>query len=357
MPSLHARLPDAARVAHALLIVLSLSAPLTVGAQPAASPAASPLAVNNIVQNAVIGPAPAGALRQNTLPLTTVSEVSILGTANSHLGAREPFADRALSARDFGARRINGWQDKAPRAPWVAPLSSLVIPGSGQGLLGQQRSVAYLVVEAFLIIRSSQAYHADQNARKRYRTLAADVARAEFGASRPDGAWEYYEEMGKYEASGAFDKGTAGVFTPESDVSTFNGKQWELAREQFWDIDHPPATNAPEYQRALNYYKSRAVQGSFMWSWRDNSLYQTAFLEAIDESNNSNQRYVTTIGFVAANHLVSLIDAYVTVRLRRYGGAGLSAASVNTKLLPMGVNGARGYGMAMGVTIPVTGWR
>jgi hypothetical protein len=301
---------------------------------------------------------PSGPMRTAELPWSiSTSTEGRVNTWRNEPAVPQSRLDGVPGASDIGAR-TGQIQSPAVRAPWVAPLSSLVIPGSGQALLRQQRSVAYLVAEAFLVIRSWRSYRDDQDARDRYRALAADVARAGFGSVRPDGPWEYYEEMEKYESSGRFDAGSGGVLVPEPDASTFNGKQWELAREQFWsDPAVPPPQDSPEYKRALDYYRSRAVQGSFQWSWRDHQLEHTAFRETIDESNKSNQRYVTAIGFVAVNHLASLIDAYVTVRLRRYGGAGLSAASVNTKVLPMGPSGDRGYGMALGVTIPVSGVR
>ncbi|MBC8085742.1 MAG: hypothetical protein H7Z40_00635 [Phycisphaerae bacterium] len=344
----------AAKAARANVCVIALlaAAPISVIAQTVPTPAA-----HTNGQSAEMGPAPAGPSVKIAAFLSNGHEsLSPLGL-NDRLGGAGAAADDARAARHLGQPQLRGFQDRAPRAPWFAPLSSLVLPGSGQGMLRQPRALAYLVVEAFLVIRSTQAYRDDQNARTTYRTLAADIARQGFGSSKPDGPWEYYEEMAKHEASGAFDKGTAGQFIPETDISTFNGKQWELAREQFWDIDNPPPVGSQVYQRAVDYYKTRAVQGSFQWSWRDNRLYLTAFREAIDDSNQSNQRYVNAIGLVAANHLVSLIDAYVTVRLRRYGGAGLSSANLNTRLLPLGVRGDRGYGMAVGVTIPIKSGR
>jgi hypothetical protein len=36
---------------------------------------------------------------------------------------------------------------------WVRPISSAIIPGSGQLMAGQDRGVVYLAVEAFLLIQ------------------------------------------------------------------------------------------------------------------------------------------------------------------------------------------------------------
>ncbi len=244
-----------------------------------------------------------------------------------------------------------------PRATWLAPLASAAVPGAGQGLLRQQRALAYVVAESFLLLRAVRSHREYEDAKVRYRQLAADVARSSFGGPRPDGPWEYYEEMEKYESSGAYSLGGPGQLIPETDLQTFNGQQWLLARQQFWANADVPPSNPQEYTRALDYYVIRAVPNEFLWSWRDHGNEYAEFKQRIKDSNNSNQRYVTAVAVVAANHLVSLIDAYVTVRLRRYGGAGLQSASLQTKVVPSGLIGDPGYRMAMGVTIPVAGIR
>jgi hypothetical protein len=61
--------------------------------------------------------------------------------------------------------------------------------------------------------------------------LAADVARKPFGGAQPVGAWEYYEAMEKYLASGVFDRVPGGAVDPETDETTYNGARWLLARQ------------------------------------------------------------------------------------------------------------------------------
>ena len=39
------------------------------------------------------------------------------------------------------------------RAPWWAPIASVLVPGTGQAMLGQERGVAYLVAEGYLLIQ------------------------------------------------------------------------------------------------------------------------------------------------------------------------------------------------------------
>lgn len=337
----------------AIVVALLIAAPVTASAQ--SSRVEEPL--SRKLELAVSDTRPAGVVRSNDALGDKHSALSATGAVGL-LSPSVSASPDVLQPWQSPGPRTSAFQVPARQASWLAPLASAVVPGTGQALLKQQRSLAYVVAETFLVLRAVQSNKDYRTARDRYRELAADVARVKFGAVRPVGPWEYYEEMVKFDASGVYSSGGPGQLIPETDVSTFNGKQWLLARQQFWtNANVPPAPDKPEYKRALDFYASRAVKDSFLWSWRDQTLAQTEFRERITESNNSNQRYVTAVSFVAANHIVSLIDAYITVRLRRYGGAGLSSASLNTTLVPMGIAGDRRYGMALGVTIPVAGIR
>ncbi|MDQ6611282.1 MAG: hypothetical protein M3Y64_02525, partial [Gemmatimonadota bacterium] len=111
---------------------------------------------------------------------------------------------------------------KARRAPLLAPLASLLMPGSGQALMRQQRSVGYLVVEGFLVLQAVRAQHDVNLAKANFRSIAANIARAGFGADRPNGPWDYYETLEEFSASGSYDLGGA-RFSPETDETTYNG--------------------------------------------------------------------------------------------------------------------------------------
>lgn len=228
----------------------------------------------------------------------------------------------------------------AQKAPWWAPAVSAVVPGAGQFVLGQQRSVAYLVAEGFLVVQALSAQRDGNRDRNEYRALASDVARRNFGQSRPTGPWEYYESMEKFLESGVFDKIAGGAVNPETDETTFNGARWRLARETFWrnPLVAPPDTSA-EYARALDFYVSRAVRDEYRWSWRDAQLQQDVYRQTIASANRSYQRAVNLAGLIGANHLTSVIDAYVTVRIRRYGGvrvAGLQLDGIDNSVQFMG---------------------
>ncbi|MCE2902618.1 MAG: hypothetical protein ACK5XT_02180 [Gemmatimonas sp.] len=251
----------------------------------------------------------------------------------------------ALRSRGSAERRDPpGWPaPMAPAtgaAPWWAPVVSLVVPGSGQYALKQQRSVAYVVAEGFLVLQYRNAQRDGNRERDAYRTLAADVARRRFGGTRPLGDWDYYESLEQFVESGAFDRVPGGAVDPETDPTTYNGTRWLLARQTFWrDPDAPPLVSSPEYQRALAFYLQSAVREEFRWSWRDEQLAQNVYIETIRSANRSYQRAVNMLGVVAVNHLVSLVDAYVNVRIRRFGGVGvggLQVEQVHTGFAPVG---------------------
>lgn len=226
------------------------------------------------------------------------------------------------------------------RAPWWAPIASGVLPGAGQFALGQQRGVAYLVAEGFLVLQAIAAQRDGDRERERYRTIASDVARKQFGGARPVGSWDYYESMEARLESGAFDRIPGGAVDPETDTATYNGSRWLLARETYWlNPNVNPGVGTPEYARALAKYAREAVTDDFRWSWRDAQLQQDVYKQTIRSANRSYLRSVNLAGVVGANHLASLVDAYISVRIRRFGGAGIAGVKVDgisTHVVPIG---------------------
>jgi hypothetical protein len=202
-------------------------------------------------------------------------------------------------------------------APWYAPLASLAVPGLGQTLLHQNRGLGYFAVELYSFLGyRTETIEADRG-RDRYRSLARDVARAFFGPNRPDGPWAYYEAMEKFDASGAFDRIPGGDVDPEVDVTTFNGSIWKLARDTFWpDPNVTPPLNSPAYINAVNMYSQRAVQPAFQWSWQNAALEHDLYKRSISLSNDSFRRAREQLGILVANHLLSMADAFATIRVR-----------------------------------------
>ena len=219
------------------------------------------------------------------------------------------------------------------RRVWWAPLLSAVVPGLGQGMLRQQRGVVYVAAEGYLVLRALGAQRDAREQREAYREIARTVARAGFGGDRPVGEWAYYERLQYVLESGAFNRTPGAGFTPESDPSTFNGSIWLLARETFWrDPNQAPDPSSPEFQRALAFYQQRAAGEAFLWSWRDAQLEQDLYRQTIDRSNESSRLARQMVGLLLANHALSLVDSYVSVRLRLYGDGPAGTVGVGGSL-------------------------
>ena len=211
-------------------------------------------------------------------------------------------------------------RDSAPPATAWAVLASAVVPGTGQALLGQDRFIAYLAVEAFAWARYRSDAREGQRARASYRRLASEVARRPFSATRPVGDFEYYERMEKFAESGVFDAIEGGTVEPETDTTTANGAIWLLARQTYWaDPNVPPPVETLEYARASAFYRERAIRPDYRWSWANARLEYAEFRRTIRRSNNAYRTSLQDLGLVIANHALSTVDAFITVRLRRQG--------------------------------------
>ncbi|HEX2718944.1 MAG TPA: hypothetical protein VHM67_14830, partial [Gemmatimonadaceae bacterium] len=155
-------------------------------------------------------------------------------------------------------------------------------------------------------------------ARRQYRDLALRVSRASFQGPKPVGNFEYYETMEHWIASGQYDTdGGASGIQPEADTTTFNGALWLLARRTYWSTPTtpPPAGSAAE-SAALAFYVRSAVRPEFAWSWRAAPLQQDEYRRRIQASNEAFRRAAHDVGAVLANHLLSTVDAYISMRLR-----------------------------------------
>lgn len=219
-------------------------------------------------------------------------------------------------ARELGIARRRG-------APWWAPVASAIVPGAGQAAMGQDRWIAFAAFEGAALLRYSADRQEGLRERRTYRRLANQVARALYTTgSPPSGAFEYYEAMERWVESGVYDAEPGGELEPESDLTTFNGSIWLLARQTYWTRpDSTPDAGSDAYRQALEFYDRRAVRPAYRWSWRNAQLEQDLYRRAIDRSNAAFRRSAEDLAAVLANHVLSTVDAYVTVRLRRRTGA------------------------------------
>jgi hypothetical protein len=220
------------------------------------------------------------------------------------------------------------------RAAWLRPAASLVIPGSGQLLGRAERGALYLAAEALVVTRYLSLHRDGRQAAAQYRDLAFTVARGPFAPQVRDTAFEYFEAMGKYLESGPFSVGSGAVLVPPQDERTFNGRIWLLARQTFFK--HPdsiPDPNSVAYQRALDFYRRRAVGPGFQWSWRGAAIEQDLFRQTIRASDEAFRHARDQLGILLANHLLSAVDAWISHRLGGRGRRGGVSGGVGLPLV------------------------
>jgi hypothetical protein len=209
----------------------------------------------------------------------------------------------------------------SPDSAWWVPLSSTLLPGLGQMRLGQNRFVAYLAVEGYALLGWASGEAAVRREVRTFRALARDVGRAFVDGNQAIGSWDYYEAMEKKIESGVFSRTPGLTVSPETDIETFNGDLWLKSRQLHWtNPGVEPPISSPQYQAALDYYQERAVRDNFRWSWRNAQLEWDDYRQSIRRKNDASREARHYLALVAVNHLLSTVDAFVTLRLR--GGLG-----------------------------------
>ncbi len=192
-----------------------------------------------------------------------------------------------------------------------------MIPGIGQFLHRQNRGAVYVAFEGLFLIRFL-AFHAEGRRESRqYRDLAFTVARAAYVPMSRDTVFEYFEQLAKFLESGPFDTDPGPALVPPMDEDSYNGSVWALARRTFLpDPDSIADVDSEEYQRALEFYRQRAVGPNFLWSWRNAGLEQDLYRQSIRRSDEGFRRATRQLGLLLANHVISAVDALITGRLR-----------------------------------------
>jgi hypothetical protein len=199
---------------------------------------------------------------------------------------------------------------------WFRPIASLIAPGTGQLMAGRERAAVFMAAELYLVARVLQLNKEAHRESDRFRDLAFEVARRSFAAERRDTVFEYYETMERFDESGAYDLDGGPGFVPENNAETYNGSMWLLARRTYWeDPDVAPDPTSTEFQRALQFYQSRAVGPNYRWSWNGASLEHEVFRQSIRRSDSAFRRTQNQLGLLLANHVLSAVDALITSRL------------------------------------------
>jgi hypothetical protein len=237
--------------------------------------------------------------------------------------------------------------DRGPGGTWFAPQSdvrlepglamaaSVVVPGAGQFLLGNDRWVPYVALEIWGWISIFERRARARSLARDYRDLAWYVARRVSVGERRDTIFEYYEEMTHYAASGTWDSDpeAAGV-QPELDGRTFNGDLWDLSRSLFFPGGFNYQPGSAPYEQALAYYLRNAMPPTFTWAWGDSFLEQQSFRELIRRSDEAYRSSTQFLGLLLANHVVSAVDALVIGRLQ--GGSSESHFRIGSEFEPTG---------------------
>lgn len=217
---------------------------------------------------------------------------------------------------------------RAERAevPPLSPvfLASAVLPGAAQLLIGDDRWIPYMAVEAWALISYVQQRQSARSLEQRYRDLAWQVARRVSVGERRDSVFEYYEAMAHYPSSGEWLPGGS----PERQDSTFNAAIWRLAQSLYVPGGEAANPDAPGYQQALAYYLQRAIPPSHAWAWGASNLERRVYADLIRESDAAFRTATRYLGFIVANHITSAVDALVTTRLRQLAGTEVDLESV-----------------------------
>lgn len=201
----------------------------------------------------------------------------------------------------------------------LAPVASAVVPGTGQIILGNNRSIAYMAVEVIGWWRYRKHVNERASQEAAFKELARRVARSHFAPDAGDGNWTYYEMMRDYVESGDFTTSDNGTIVPPTDTSTFNGHVWLDALRT-----HSSTSEA------LAQYEQRAVKPELQWSWRNARLQWDLFSQLTGKRNDANRSANIDLLLLAGNHLLSMVDAFGTFRLQvrpaEGGGASLGAS-------------------------------
>ena len=233
-----------------------------------------------------------------------------LAAVPSRAAAQLPLA--ATSALRPSPSPLFAAADPGPAASFA---TSLALPGLGQYRQGQRRWIVYAALEAATLAFFAHARSEAAGLRRDYRNLAWSAARSPLGAQmRVDGDFDYYERLSHWQASGLWDTDPARAgLQPETDPATWNGSIWRLALE-IYNVDATHPEGSPRYDRALDYYRERGYGPLFLWAWSspaDRERYRA--LIAGSDSRFRDARLA--IGLLAANHIVSALDSFISARL------------------------------------------
>ncbi|HEY4215929.1 MAG TPA: hypothetical protein VGM67_02265 [Gemmatimonadaceae bacterium] len=186
----------------------------------------------------------------------------------------------------------------------LAPIASAIAPGTGQFILGDDRFVAYAAVELLGWLKFVKDTREQAAQERTFRDLARRVARAAYSPNPPDGNWTYYEAMRDWPNSGQYTTATDGSVVPTTDITTYNGYQWQLAQQ-----------TTPDAASALAQYERLAYKPEYEWSWDNAQLQHDIYNRTTFKRDDAHYAGVEDLIVLGANHFLSMVDAFATFRL------------------------------------------
>lgn len=249
----------------------------------------------------------------------------VLAGAPSRLGAQSP-GPRSRTVWPALQQAVPTWspQEFVSLSPGLATGASLILPGTGQLLLGKRRWVLFAGLELLGWLVHLDQRRDGHRLRTEYVDMAWMVARSGDVQPGSEGDFEYYERLASWSRSGNWDAdpARAGV-QPEADAETFNGAAWALAQ----DIFLPPGAGEshPAFAKALEFYEGRAYPPGLLWDWTGKDASLEEYRNLIKRSDESLRTASVVLGAVVANHLLSAVDAFVSSHLPVAGSVSASA--------------------------------
>ncbi len=229
-------------------------------------------------------------------------------------------------------------------------LMSALLPGSGQLYQGQNRGYLYIAAEVASITGWALFRNKGNDTKEEFIEFAWVNARENVSTQNVRGDDDYYEHLARWDRSGVFSKdpnydiGDPFTIAPEDDPGTWNGEQWRIASINHFEPDSTGAYtigSRADSLAALQQYSGRAYEARYYWDWtgqtqgelRDNyRALQNQYLDLRDDSNLAFQRATASLVLLMANHVISVVDAFISAKIELPGGEGDNRTKLNMRL-------------------------
>src|SRR5688500_5729150 len=118
------------------------------------------------------------------------------------LGIALGMAVSATLAGSASAQSVNSARRGIADSPTLVTVASAILPGLGQAMMHQRRSLAYFLLEGAGIGFYIRENRDGVRQRDKYPQISQTDARAPFSPTGPGGDWDYYERTEEDAAGG-----------------------------------------------------------------------------------------------------------------------------------------------------------